>query len=193
MKQEIWKDIENYEWKYQVSNLWNIKSLPKKWSWWHNWKILKLWKHKEWYLQICLYKDWIGIGYRIHRLVCMTFLDNTDNKLEVNHINWIKHDNRVENLEWCNKSENMIHSYKNLWNKSFFKNNNPSKWRFWINHHTSKKINQYDLQWNFIKTWNCISDIQRELWVNNGNITSCCKKSYWYKTSWWYKWEYYLN
>ena len=43
---EIWKDIQWYE-GYQVSNLGNVKSLPKKKKWWHNWKILKWSKNNE--------------------------------------------------------------------------------------------------------------------------------------------------
>jgi len=52
MQKEIWKDIPWYEWLYQASNLGRIKSLSKKWSWWHNWKILKA--TLKFYLEICI-------------------------------------------------------------------------------------------------------------------------------------------
>lgn len=48
----------------------------------------------------------------IHRLVVTKYLENTFNKRCINHINGIKTDNRVENLEWCTDSENQIHSRK---------------------------------------------------------------------------------
>jgi len=49
---------------------------------------------------------------RIHRIVAKTFLENPNGYKEINHINGIKHDNRVENLEWCDRSYNIKHSAK---------------------------------------------------------------------------------
>lgn len=66
------------------------------------------------YYVVSLRKNGVQKTEKVHRLVAKTFLVNTQNKTDVNHIDGNKLNNCIENLEWCTKSENHIHKYKVL-------------------------------------------------------------------------------
>ncbi len=95
---EIWKKIFNGY--YEVSNFGNIKS--------NKFKIPRLLKPDKStaYLRISVNKKW----YSIHRLVAINFIDNFENKSQVNHIDENKLNNNVYNLEWCTPRENIEYS-----------------------------------------------------------------------------------
>lgn len=91
------------------------------------------------------------------------FIPNIDNLLEVNHKDKNKKNNKFNNLEWCNCNYN-------------------------INYSLSKKVIQYDIQNNYIKTWDSIAQIVRENNFSSTFISRCCKNKC--KTAYGYKWEY---
>ena len=107
---EIWKPIKDFEGLYEVSNFGRVKSLN-----FHRENrpcILRQKKTKDGYLETALFKDGNAKFIRTHRIVAQAFCENPHNKLEVNHIDGNKHNNRADNLEWVTSSENQKHAYK---------------------------------------------------------------------------------
>lgn len=101
---EEWKTIPNYE-DYSISNWGNVYSHKRK-------RILKPTNTTKGYIQVHLSKNGSVVNAPIHRLVAQNFIDNPDNKPQVNHIDGNKRNNRVDNLEWCINSENQQHALK---------------------------------------------------------------------------------
>jgi len=101
---EIWKDVLGYEGIYKVSSIGRIKSLK-----FGKEKILKPVLNSKKYPMVNLLKDNPRKNFLIHRLLGVAFIPNPENKCDINHINGIKNDNRIENLEWCTRSENLYH------------------------------------------------------------------------------------
>lgn len=77
-------------------------------------RIMKTWLQKSGYENIKLCKENHTYHFLIHRLVAEAFIPNPNNLPEVNHKNKIRNDNRVENLEWCSRKENLYDSYSTL-------------------------------------------------------------------------------
>ena len=100
---------EIFEGKYVIYSDGRIKSIKRN-------KFLKASVHHTGYTRICINKK----TYNIHRLVAEAFIPNPNNFTDINHINEIKSDNRIENLEWCTHRYNSIYSLGNEFPGVFF-------------------------------------------------------------------------
>lgn len=174
MVKEIWKDIKNYEKLYQVSNLGRVKSLKKQIIRSNNYKqtfqekILTPSLSKNGYLTVALCDKGKQKTFTIHRLVAETFIKNKNNHKCVNHKDENKLNNNVNNLEWC------TYKYNNQYNDKMS--------------HRRIKVNQYSKDNRFIKQWDGLINIEKELNINRNNITTVCKGKR--KTAGGYIWRY---
>jgi hypothetical protein len=130
---------------YSDGRIWSIKRN----------KFLKPSVHHTGYTRVCIDKK----EYRIHRLVAETFIPNPNNFSDINHINEIKSDNRIENLEWCTHRHNITYSIGNkIPGVHFFKG--KYRVRIYVNNknihlgsfNTLEEANQFRL--NFISEHN---------------------------------------
>jgi hypothetical protein len=120
---EIWKSIKDYENLYQVSNLGRIRSMHSKWN--NSGDKILCGRLHEGYYKIVLTKDGKASQKFIHRLIAEAFIPNPHNKPCINHINGIKTDNSIENLEWVTIQENCQHAHNTGLQPSRKGGNNP--------------------------------------------------------------------
>lgn len=175
---EIWKNIKWYNGMYKVSNLWNIKSLYFR----KERLLVQCITWIPWYYTVRLCKYWIQKWIRVHRLVAEAFIPNPENKKTVNHKDWNRLNNKLDNLERMTHSENSTHWYYHNWRI------HPHIWKFWKLHNRSKVVLQYKKNWKFIKERWSTRDVERELWINSKYISWVCR---WIrKSASWYIWKY---
>jgi len=169
MTNEIWKDIPEYDGLYQVSNLGRIKSLKRR-----IWNGVGYFETKE-----KLLKQYISnkVPYFycylksknkrrktefIHRLVLLTFKGKSD--LQCNHINGVKTDNILENLEWVTRKENIKHS----WDTGLI----TKEKQF----HKIIPVKQFDLKGNLINQFKSIKEASMKTNICANSIWSVTKK-----------------
>jgi hypothetical protein len=166
---ELWKDISGYEGLYKIS------SHGRVWSCRLN-KAMSL-KINKGYLMVNLKIDKAEKNCSVHRLVAMAFLENPQNKREVNHLDEDKLNNRVENLQWVTSKENANWGTRNQRISDYVKAHPVTTYRTsdkrWIRAGRQiKQINKYTNE--VIATYNSISEVVEKYGYHQGNISSCC-------------------
>lgn len=115
---EIWKPIKGFEGLYEVSNLGRVKALARKkicnrgWGWIKEHIMKQTTANSDYYRVPLTNKEHIKKYYLVHRLVATSFIPNPKELPQVNHIDGNKLNNRVDNLEWCTRQDNIKHAYK---------------------------------------------------------------------------------
>ena len=112
---ETWKAFET---GYEVSNLGNVRSIDRivqtaKQPLRLKGKLLKPAIDKKGYKRVAIMINGKLTTLKVHRIVAKAFIDNVDGKPQVNHIDCVKTNNEVTNLEWVNNSENIQHAFDN--------------------------------------------------------------------------------
>ena len=199
---EVWKDIKGYEGLYQVSNLGRVKSLQRTCKGGHNCtRIVKEKILKQCYcgidrdyLNVKLCKDSKIKTIQVHRLVAQAFIPNPDNLPQVNHKNeFEKWNNSVDNLEWCTAKYNnnygtrIIRATKNRDYIKKVKNTNYKLAGIKSGLSRSKKVYQYDMQYNLIKIWGSSVECGKDIYIQSC-VNACCLKKR--KTHKGYIWSY---
>ena len=189
--EEIWKDIEGYEGKYQVSNMGRVRSL--------DYTIMQPNAH-DGHLQPITYKGrmmkahsinsgYLAVGLRneqgkrqhlVHRLVATAFVENPQNLPDVNHKDEDKTNNRADNLEWCTKLYNS--NYGNAQAKSSAAHlNHPD---------LSREVRQLSPSGELLHVYPSAMEAARQTGISQSGIVRCCNGEKYYKTAGGYRWEY---
>lgn len=179
---EIWKDIQGYEGLYQISNFGHVRSLKRfAKSKSHskrtvNPRLLKGGLDVDGYHLVSLYKKGKKKTFKVHRLVAKAFIPNPNRYSQVNHKDENKHNNCVNNLEWCNCKYNI--NYGTGISRRNFSNTNGKH---------SKLVGQFNLNGKLIKRWPSAAEAGRH-GFNANHIRECARGVL--KTSRGFIWKY---
>ena len=156
--------------RYVVTDLGTVYSYANSHGGWkqHGPRLLKVQVTNSGYAQVRLPVNGKYKWVLVSRLVLRAFTGTQGE--QCNHKNGIRLDNRLENLEWCSMSENMLHSYRVLGRK----HPRPHQGKQGALCKLSKRVSQYRLDGSYVKTWNAIQEIARA-GFSAGNVSAVCR------------------
>ena len=181
--EEIWRDIPEFKGYYQASNLGRIKSLfrivytARRRIYVFDSRILKQKTDAYGYSVVNLSVDGVAKTRKVHRLVWSAFNGDIPKGMVINHINEIKTDNNLENLNLMSVKEN------NCWGTRIQRVSERQ-----TNGKKSKPLNQFSLDGSFIKYFPSAGEVERQLGFGRSNISNCCNGKY--KQAYGYTWQY---
>ena len=167
---EQWKWIKWYDNIYMISNVWRVLKLQMKHP-----QILKG-SESLWYISITLTKEWYRKWYYVHWLVAEAFIWERPKWCQVNHIDWNKSNNNVDNLEYVTAKDNIIHA-----------------WDLWLcksRSYAKARIIQLSLTREVIACYESIAEAWRQTNIYVAWISLCARWKI--KSSGWYKRQYFI-
>ena len=132
------------------------------------------------YVQICFSKHGKHYNRYLHRLLLEAFVPNPENKKEIDHINTDKLDNRLCNLKWCSKTENMNNplTVEKISNQRTGKPLSDSARKA-----ISKTVYQYTLNGELVKIWESTKETEKDGFCPE-NVATVCRGGCYYKGKW---------
>ena len=147
---ETFVKIDGFE-NYEVSNLGKVRNIKSG-------RTLKPSLNQDGYLKHCLSENNKQKYLYLHRIIATAFIDNPEEKPQVNHIDENKTNNDLSNLEWCTIRENAVHGTRTKR----------------IAEKRSKKVVQLDLNDNILNVFKSMTQAEQETGISVGNISHCC-------------------
>lgn len=186
---EIWKDIEGYEGKYQVSNMGRVRSLDMEVTTKHPKSGEPIAYHQDGrLLQLIDHKGYRRVSfttgsrdtkryYFVHRLVARAFVDGWFRGAQVNHKNEQRDDNRAVNLEWVTAKENINHGRHNAR----------------MSETKGQRVVQYTMDGEKVGEFPSLTEAANQTGIQRENIGKCCNHADGYLSAGGFRWEFYGN
>lgn len=176
---EEWKPVIGYEASYRVSNLGKVKSIDRTINVngiyrFVKGRVLKTQLSKTGYEKVVLHSKNKAETLLVHRLVALAFIPNHNQSFEIDHIDGVKTNNKLENLEWVSRSVNIKRAFNNglkgvgANQRNFIKELGKS---------SNKELVQLSIDGNYIKTWHSLTEASKSLNINPSSISMVCNQS----------------